>query len=127
MKAVKGRCSRFLRSASKHFLARVLLPESNSVGNDSMGSSMICLRNGSVVNSWEGYNGQDRVACKLAGMLSPSIGHLSELHVLSLPFNALSGDVPSETGTPQQAVAYGSLHQYNIIQSMKIMFQVNLI
>jgi hypothetical protein len=29
--------------------------------------------------------------------------------------------------TPQQAVAYGSLHQYNIMQSMKILFQVNLI
>jgi hypothetical protein len=28
----KGRCSRFLGSASKRFLARVLLPESNSVG-----------------------------------------------------------------------------------------------
>lgn len=94
----KGRCSRFLGSASKRFLARVLLPESNSVGNDSMGSSMICLRNGSVVNSWEGYNGQDRVACKLAGTLSSSIGHLSELRVLSLPFNAFSGDVPSEIG-----------------------------
>ena len=29
--------------------------------------------------------------------------------------------------TPKQAVAYGRLHQYNITQSMKVLFQVNLI
>lgn len=93
-----GRCYRFLGSSTKRFLARGLLPESVSAENGSMGSSMICLRNGSVANSWDGYNRQDRVACKLAGTLSPSIGHLSELRVLSLPFNSFSGDVPSEIG-----------------------------
>lgn len=93
-----GRCSSFLGSASKGSPARGLLRESNSVGKGSMGSSMICLRNGSVVNSWEGYSSQDRVACKLAGTLSSSIGNLSELRVLSLPFNAFSGDFPSEIG-----------------------------
>ncbi|GLJ48600.1 hypothetical protein SUGI_1025400 [Cryptomeria japonica] len=77
---------------------REFVPESYSVGNFSL-SNGVCLQNGTaVVNSLDGYSGQDRIACKLTGILSHFIGNLTELRVLSLPYNAFSGDIPREIG-----------------------------
>ncbi|XP_002515143.2 LRR receptor-like serine/threonine-protein kinase RPK2 [Ricinus communis] len=45
-----------------------------------------------------GLNSNNSVSPKLAGNLSPSIGQLSELTVLSLGFNLFSGDLPLEIG-----------------------------
>jgi hypothetical protein len=62
-------------------------------------SSPICFQNGSVVDATSGFHGEGEVPCVLYGTLPREIGNLSELVVLSLPFNGLSGEVPKEIGS----------------------------
>lgn len=59
-------------------------------------SSPICFRNGTVVDASSGLQGE--VPCLLYGVLAREIGNLSELVVLSLPYNGFSGEVPREVG-----------------------------
>lgn len=60
--------------------------------------SPICFQNGSVVDATSEFHGEGEVPCVLYGTLPREIGNLSELVVLSLPFNGLSGEVPKEIG-----------------------------
>ncbi|KAG0584817.1 hypothetical protein KC19_3G236600 [Ceratodon purpureus] len=61
--------------------------------------SLICFENGTVVDAASaGGHGEGEVPCVLYGTLAREIGNLSELVVLSLPFNGLSGEVPKEIG-----------------------------
>nr|APU94851.1 leucine-rich repeat receptor-like protein kinase [Pohlia nutans] len=62
--------------------------------------SPICFRNGTVLDASSGFEGE--VPCVLYGLLAPEIGNLSELVVLSLPFNGLSGELPREIGKLKQ-------------------------
>eukprot|EP01018_Ginkgo_biloba_P036083 Gb_12751 [translate_table: standard] len=96
-------CSRLLHittpatESSESCSVRGIIPESYTAEKDA-GGSVICLRNGSTVNTSATYRGRDQVSCKLTGKLSPFIGNLTELRILSLPFNAFSGPIPKEIG-----------------------------
>lgn len=68
---------------------------------NGLASAPICLDNGTVLDgASSGYTGgQDTVVpCLLSGSLPREIGNLSDLAILSLPFNGLSGEVPREIG-----------------------------
>lgn len=41
-------------------------------------------------------NSNDTAPCRLTGILSPAIGNLLQLRVISLPFNSFSGKIPKE-------------------------------
>jgi len=56
----------------------------------------ICLQNGSILESSSGYSGGDQVPCVLTGTIPREFANLSQLQILSLPFNGLSGNIPAE-------------------------------
>ncbi|CAK9857773.1 unnamed protein product [Sphagnum jensenii] len=43
-------------------------------------------------------SGGDQVPCVLTGTIPPEFANLSQLQILSLPFNGLSGNIPAEIG-----------------------------
>lgn len=94
-------CSRFLHFATSGIELSVscsgagILPE--SIPPTSLSStSSLCGKKESILNSSAGYRGGNQVACRLTGKLSSFVGNLTELRILSLPYNAISGEIPIE-------------------------------
>lgn len=94
-------CSRFLHFATSGIELSAscsgagILPESIPPTALSSASSL-CGKKGSILDSSAGYRGGNQVACRLTGKLSPFVGNLTELRILSLPYNAISGEIPRE-------------------------------
>lgn len=93
-----GFCAPFQSCPSLLWQSPDLQCSSQGVFSPQMATMVVCLRNGSVLESVYDYNGHDRVPCRLTGSLSPAIGNLSSLQVLAIRFNGLSGELPKELG-----------------------------
>lgn len=94
-------CSRFLHFATSGIELSVscsvagILPE--SIPPTALSSmSSLCGKKGSVLDSTARYRAGNQVACRLTGKLSPFVGNLTELRILSLPYNAMFGEIPRE-------------------------------
>ncbi|MCO5606588.1 hypothetical protein L7F22_060776 [Adiantum nelumboides] len=93
-----GFCGAFQTCPSLLWQSPDLQCSSRGLFSPQLDALAICLRNGEVSKSVSAYDPQDRVPCRLLGVLSPAIGNLTYLQVLSIPFNGFSGKLPSEIG-----------------------------
>ncbi|XP_057491310.1 LRR receptor-like serine/threonine-protein kinase RPK2 [Actinidia eriantha] len=90
-----GHCSWFGVTCSAD--SRVVAINITGGGNSGSSSSSSCAKLAQTPLYGSGFRrncvGSD---VKLGGLISPSVAKLSELRVLSLPFNELSGEIPRE-------------------------------
>lgn len=96
-----GFCGAFQSCPSLLWQSPDLQCSSQGVFSPQLAAMAVCLRNGQVSESASDYNPQDRIPCRLTGLLSSAIGNLSFLQVLAIPFNGISGNLPKEIGQLQ--------------------------